>query len=90
MDHLVNCCSATAHLRHRDFTEEEWAGLPMCLRLHGIAPLGDGWLPPRLAEGDRAKEGVVGDVQYALIDMLAAHHQSLEGEVAPAQPRWRG
>ena len=55
LDHLVNCCSATAHLRHRDFTEEEWAGLPMCLRLHGIAPLGDDWLPPRLAEWDRAK-----------------------------------
>ena len=92
LEHLIDQCPATQRFRERDFTAEEWAAMPNCLRLHGIAPLGDDWVPSRVLEDPNsdAKAGFVAEVQYALLDMLNLHMDSLEGEVQPSRPRWAG
>ena len=89
LGHLIDDCRATQRLRDRDFSASEWASLPDCLRLHGIAPLADDWLPPRYQGEQNGKAAIVAEVQYVLLDILEVHNAALDGSVLPPQPRWR-
>ena len=67
---------------------EEWQNLPECLRYHGVAPLGDDFLPQRyLQMGEDGKAALIADVQYVLLDIVDLQQTAMGAE--PPQPRWQ-
>ena len=80
--HIVDDCPSYDHLRYRDLRPTAWHDLPDCLRLRGLAPL---W--PDAQDRD-AVRGLVGDVQYVLLDMLELRNGWLPENLLP-QPRWQ-
>ena len=81
-NHIVDECPCYEHLRRRDLRPTGWRLLPDCLRLRGLAPL---W--PDVQDRD-AVHGLVGDVQYVLLDMLELRNSYLPEHLLP-QPRWQ-
>ena len=79
--HVVDDCPKFDAFRYRDFSPSDWHQLPDCLRLHGLAP------PQPNQDKDEAR-AIIGDVQYALLDILTERMKSLPEALQP-QPRWR-
>ena len=86
--HLCDACPALDHIRYRDLNKEEWDSLPPCLRYHGIMPGSNEGLPERyLEDEENGKAALAADVQYTLLDLIAARTNSLEPSLQP-RPRW--
>ena len=85
--HLTDDCSATRHIRLRDFAEGEWERLPPCLRHHGIVPALTEGLPARFLASADDLANLGATVQYALADMLEYRQTQMPLQMAPL-PRW--